>query len=889
MASSDLDNVRIVCDAVTTVESTEQPAANNRATFVWGTERSGDSLARLVNSLPEAARARLCKEEFLDLTYTFVSGTIGPPPCDVSSVWDDSSVPAAVPSSAAPRSSSTSATAATKSHARSAQSSSSLPLPMPPPAAVKDKTRKRARTVDGNENPAAAAAAAAAAASAAAAIAATVTGNREPVLDRGGRKRTRRAPNEEKTQPKSSSGMKEVTSKSKRPGRYPRSIRPTVSLADAVCGRSLVGDSLAARLAEMASRSGGLAGKMFAAMHSMAVADGLRTGQPTDWASWPPMNTFAATLSAPWLSSAAFPVNNGARSALGPAAVGTATAPASGSPVTENPVQKLDEVSEAPAVTDGVETDGKDVSLDEIIGENSCMAAFGGCDVDLLTDRSPSPSGSEEAAGAGAARTVTDQETNAGSTDGNTNEASESGKRPQGDGIAEVISAAGPPPPRQESYESAPMLGAQPTETRLDQRVTDGTNTGGCEKRLSPQDEQIRTVSMSPAAGMMTAVLDTPEASVTVEAEMEGDVDPVHPTTSSERAKEVSLSRGAHEIPHRDSTLALKDANPSGMLRRASVTPGATQESDAGLDTPRLASHPKPVPVPPAAVETPCVSSRSEISMHSARSEREENRSCTGPPSTPQPSSCVGGANGQKNACASGRVEPRASSSSGCFQAEPPLDAENSAAFGTEEDSPCRASETGCSIFMEAAAVFASGVADGSEVGSDRKRGVSHSDAEGGSFGRPSAGEQPELFSKETQEAPSPDASAQVLPQVPFGGGGGGFDNMVNREKCNRNKKSCDSRGRKRTLQFATVATWNKAKPGSAAAVFNNMGLLSVFLSPVCRCFPAGSTCYGERETNTTTSGGECEFDQHGRHDNNRFFARFWLHPPSSPPFRFCG
>lgn len=767
VASSDLDNVRIVCDAVTTFESTERTAANSRATFVWGTERSGDSLARLVNSLPDAARARLCKEEFLDLTYTFVSGTIGPPPCDISSVWDDSSVPAVVPSSAAPRLSCTSTTVATKSHARSAQSSSSLPSPMPPPAAVKDKTRKRARTVDINNNPAATAAAAAAAASAAAAIAATATGNKEPVLNKGGRKRARKARNEEKTQPKSAPGVKEVTPKSRRPGRYPRSIRPTVSLADAVCGRSLVGDSLAARLAEMASRSGGLAGKMFAAMHSMAVADGLRAGQATDWASWPPMNTFAATLSAPWLSSAAFSANNGARSCLGPAVMGVATAPASGRPETENAVQKLDEVSEAPTVTDDAETDGN-VSMDEIIGENSFIAAFGGCDVDLLIDHSPSPSGSEKREGA--TWTRTDQEANWGSTDGTANEASDSGKRQQGDGIAEVNAAAGPPPMRQESEESTPLLGAQPTKTGLYQRVTEGTNTGGCEKGLSSQDEQSRTVSMSPSAGM-TAVLDTRQASLTVEARMEGDADPGHPTTSSGKT-EVSLSCYARETPHRDSTLALKEANTSGELRRTSVTPGATQKSDTGYDTARLASHPRPVPVSPTEVEMPCVSSRSEISMHRARSEREENKSYTGAPSTLQPSSSVGSANEGENACASGRMEPPASPSSGCLQAEPPLDAENSAEVGAEEYSPCLASEMGSSSIAEAAAVLAAGVADGSEVESNRKGVISHSDSKERSFERPSTEEQPELVSKKTQEAPSLDASAQVLPQVLFFGGG---------------------------------------------------------------------------------------------------------------------
>lgn len=763
VASSDLDKVRIVCDAVTTVESTEQTGANSRATFVWGTERSGDSLARLVNSLPDAARAKLCKEEVLDLTYTFVSGTIAPPPCDVSSVWDDSSVPAAVPSSAAPWLPSTSTTAATKSHTRSAQSSLSLPSPMPPPAAVKDKTRKRARTVDGKNNPAATAAvaaAASAAASAAAAIAATATGNKETVFDKSSYKRARRAPNEEKTQPKSASGVKKVAPKSKRPGRYPRSIRPTVSLADAVCGRSLVGDSLAARLAEMASRSGGLAGKMFAAMHSIAVADGLRGGQPTDWTSWPPMSTFAATLSAPWLSSAAFSVNNGARSALRPVAVGTAMAPVSGRPEMENPVQKLDEVFEAPAVTDGAETDAN-VSMDEIIGENSFMAAFGGCDVDLLIDHSPSPSGYENTAGV--AWTGTDQEANLGSTDGNADEASDSGKRQQGDGRVEVNSVVGRRPMRQESDESTFLLGVQPTETRLYQRVTEGTNTGGCEKGLSSQ-EQIRTVSMSPAAGM-TAVFDTPKASVTVGGRLEEDADPGHPTTSSGRAKEVSLSCDACETPHRDSTLASKEAKTSGELRRTSVAPGATQESDAKFGTKRLASHPKPVPVSPPAVEMPCVSSRSEISMHSARSEREDNRSYTGAPSTPQPSSSVGGSNEEKNACASGRVEPQVSPSSGCFQAEPPLDADNSAEVDAEEYSPCPTSKS--SLTKEAAAVFAADVADGLEVESNRTGGISHSDAKGRK-GRPSAEEHPMLVLQKTKKTPSPDASAHILSQVLF-------------------------------------------------------------------------------------------------------------------------
>lgn len=46
--------------------------------FVWGASRGGEKLADLAESLPEAARGRLCREQVLDLTYTFVSGPLGP-------------------------------------------------------------------------------------------------------------------------------------------------------------------------------------------------------------------------------------------------------------------------------------------------------------------------------------------------------------------------------------------------------------------------------------------------------------------------------------------------------------------------------------------------------------------------------------------------------------------------------------------------------------------------------------------------------------------------------------------------------------------------------------------------------------------------------------------
>ena len=57
-------------------------------TFVWGPEKSGSALTDLVYSLPDSAIARLCEEEAIDLTYTFLAGPVGPYFLAGSAPWD---------------------------------------------------------------------------------------------------------------------------------------------------------------------------------------------------------------------------------------------------------------------------------------------------------------------------------------------------------------------------------------------------------------------------------------------------------------------------------------------------------------------------------------------------------------------------------------------------------------------------------------------------------------------------------------------------------------------------------------------------------------------------------------------------------------------------------
>lgn len=70
----DLQNIRIVFEAEVTAPTFGVPSE----AFVWDATRGGESLIDLVNSMPEATRMRVCTEEILDLTYTFVPGPLGP-------------------------------------------------------------------------------------------------------------------------------------------------------------------------------------------------------------------------------------------------------------------------------------------------------------------------------------------------------------------------------------------------------------------------------------------------------------------------------------------------------------------------------------------------------------------------------------------------------------------------------------------------------------------------------------------------------------------------------------------------------------------------------------------------------------------------------------------
>ncbi|CAM9427602.1 unnamed protein product [Pylaiella littoralis] len=106
VAHSDLNSIRIVVD-VDVDEADEIGGSSNAETrppaqrmIVWSAEHSGKPLKDLVRSLPGSVLERICHEEAFDLTYTFSTGPIGPPPSQVSLPWD---MPQQRPATAAPR------------------------------------------------------------------------------------------------------------------------------------------------------------------------------------------------------------------------------------------------------------------------------------------------------------------------------------------------------------------------------------------------------------------------------------------------------------------------------------------------------------------------------------------------------------------------------------------------------------------------------------------------------------------------------------------------------------------------------------------------------------------------------------------------------------------
>lgn len=102
---SDLNSIRIVFD-VFEADRNDSSAAAARlasssapsATIVWSAEQSSKSLANLVSSLPHSTLERIREEKVLNLTYTFSTGPVGPPPSHGTAPWD---IPHGVPATAA--------------------------------------------------------------------------------------------------------------------------------------------------------------------------------------------------------------------------------------------------------------------------------------------------------------------------------------------------------------------------------------------------------------------------------------------------------------------------------------------------------------------------------------------------------------------------------------------------------------------------------------------------------------------------------------------------------------------------------------------------------------------------------------------------------------------
>lgn len=115
VAYSDLNSIRIVFDVAddhaagdrTTAASLWPPLPAAGRTIVWSAEHSKTPLVDLVNSLPSSTLDRVRDEEVLDLTYTFSTGPVGPPPPRGSAPWDpppdDPAGPPALPAPAVAR------------------------------------------------------------------------------------------------------------------------------------------------------------------------------------------------------------------------------------------------------------------------------------------------------------------------------------------------------------------------------------------------------------------------------------------------------------------------------------------------------------------------------------------------------------------------------------------------------------------------------------------------------------------------------------------------------------------------------------------------------------------------------------------------------------------
>lgn len=102
VAYSDLNSIRIVLD----VDKTDKIGSGNaetrqstHRTIVWSAEHSSKPIKDLMRSLPDPVLDHICNEEALNLTYTFLTGPVGPPPSQGSLPWD---MPQQPPATAAP-------------------------------------------------------------------------------------------------------------------------------------------------------------------------------------------------------------------------------------------------------------------------------------------------------------------------------------------------------------------------------------------------------------------------------------------------------------------------------------------------------------------------------------------------------------------------------------------------------------------------------------------------------------------------------------------------------------------------------------------------------------------------------------------------------------------
>lgn len=415
-----LSNIRIVFDVAQVeigIEATRRRNANSvgdrkppplissTTSLVWSAEQGSEPLTDLINSLPVSARARLCEEEVLDLTYTMLPGPIGPPPRDVSTIWD--TVASATPAAASTNVSLT----AEKSHVQ-APTVGSADIGSSGGCSAKSGS---VRNAEGSK-----------ASPAAATGGSRETDNKDPPAvvtapaNASGPHQNAQAKEGVASTGKKTSDKAFQTKGAKRKLRKPRYNRlslpipsiPAPTFADA----AHVGIAVGGASHALATQAMGypiphhfLPGGIFARMHTAAMTGGIgMMGGVGGQMSVPPLFPLGSSV-APPLSTATNRVTApGTMPPAGRTSSVSKVAVQDDSPAAENSPPSLEEVinvgrdigddhSQSEKCGEEIKGEG---GVGDLMGEDTCMALFGGSGVDLLLDpvSQPPPEQSRNAA-----------------------------------------------------------------------------------------------------------------------------------------------------------------------------------------------------------------------------------------------------------------------------------------------------------------------------------------------------------------------------------------------------------------------------------------------------------------------------------------------------------